>query len=231
MNFKCIVIEDEPKAHEVLNYYIDQVPYLERVGNFVNAFEAIKWLAENDTDLIFLDIQMPQLNGIEFLQSIETKAKVIFTTAYDNYAVQGFEIGAIDYLMKPFSFARFMKAVSRASNKEQTPIEEAPLEVAKHLFFKTERSKVTKVAIDDILYIEAFGNYIKIFLTDSKLMVLVTLNNILVQLPSNIFMRIHKSYIVNISKVKNYDANSITINTIELPIGRVYKMAVRERFM
>lgn len=231
----CLVIDDEPPAREILKQHIAGVEALELTGTCSNAVEAISFLKEHPVDLLFLDIQMPQLFGTNFIRTLKNPPKVIFTTAYRKYAVEGFELDAVDYLLKPISFERFLKAVNKVLQlniSTAQPVMPMPTTNEKQngqsnsfMYFRAER-KMVKVFFRDILFIEGLKDYIKI-VTDTKTIVtkyvLATLEEML---PANEFLRIHKSYIVAISKIDSYNADTIQIAKHELPIGRLYKFDV-----
>jgi DNA-binding LytR/AlgR family response regulator len=231
----CLVIDDEPPAREILKQHIAGVEALELSGTCSNAVEAVSFLKEHPVDLLFLDIQMPQLFGTNFIRTLKNPPKVIFTTAYRKYAVEGFELNAVDYLLKPISFERFLKAVNKVlqlniSTAQSTlpipkPKEEQNGQSNSFLYFRAER-KMVKVFFRDILYVEGLKDYIKI-VTDTKTIVTkYVLSTLEEMLPANEFLRIHKSYIVAINKIDSYDADIIHIGKHQLPIGRLYKLDV-----
>ena len=229
---KCLVIDDEPPAREILIRHIAGVDALTLVGSCSNAVEAITFLNEHQVDLLFLDIQMPQLLGTNFIRTLKNPPKVIFTTAYRNYAIEGFELDAVDYILKPISFERFLKAVNKVLQINlsglQTSVEtkENPSETANSfLYFRADR-KMVKVFFHDILYIESLKDYIKIVTVSKSIVTKYVLATLEEMLPSKEFLRIHKSYIVNIGKIDSYNADSIQILKNELPIGRLYKLDV-----
>ena len=228
----CLVIDDEPLAREILKQHIAGVDALELTGTCSNAVEALSFLKEQSVDLLFLDIQMPQLFGTNFIRTLKNPPKVIFTTAFRKYAVEGFELDAVDYILKPISFERFLKGVNKVLEMDLAPpkataaLKEVPNEQANSfLYFRAEK-KMVKVFFRHILFIEGLKDYIKI-VTDSKTIVtkyvLSTLEEIL---PANDFLRIHKSYIIAINKIDSYNADTIQIAKHELPIGRLYKFDV-----
>ena len=229
---QCLVIDDEPLAREILKQHIAGVEALELTGACSNAVEAISFLKEHPVDLLFLDIQMPQLLGTNFIRTLKNPPKVIFTTAFRKYAVEGFELDAVDYILKPISFERFLKAVNKVlqmnfSTEHVLPVtkENHTDEVNSFLYFRADR-KMVKIFFRDILFIEALKNYIKI-VTDSKTIVTkYVLSTLEEMLPAGKFLRIHKSYIVAVSKIESYNADSIQVAKHELPIGRLYKFDV-----
>lgn len=224
---KCIVIEDELPAQKLLKKYIDMVPELELVGIFDNVILARNLVASQQVDIIFLDINLPVLNGISFLRTMSKMPSVIITTAYAEYAVEGFELGLTDYLVKPFSFERFYKAVQKAipnTVQAQEPVQVGATntQYPAILFVPVDKT-LQKVEVNAICYLEAINNYLHIYFQDSKLLVSDTLKNWEQKLSPKEFVRIHKSYIVRISCIKCISGNIVVIDGIELPIGRTYK--------
>jgi len=229
---KCLVIDDEPPAREMLVRHIAGVEVLTLVGTCTNAVEAFSFLNDHEVDLLFLDIEMPQLLGTNFIRTLKNPPKVIFTTAYRNYAVEGFELDAVDYILKPISFERFLKAVNKVLqlNLGVEPIangsKEAPTENSSaFLYFRVDR-KMVKVFFNDILFIESIKDYIKIVTASKTVVTKYVLSTLEEMLPSHDFLRVHKSYIVNIGKIDSYNADSVQILKNELPIGRLYKLEV-----
>ena len=229
---QCLVIDDEPFAREIIKQHIAGVDALALAGTCSNAVEAISFLNEHTVDLLFLDIQMPQLLGTNFIKTLKNPPKVIFTTAFRKYAVEGFELDAVDYILKPISFERFLKAVNKVLQMNVKPEQASAIAKENHtepassfLYFRADR-KMVKVFFRDILFIEALKNYIKI-VTDSKTIITkYVLSTLEEMLPTTEFLRIHKSYIVAINKIESYNADSIQIAKHELPIGRLYKYDV-----
>lgn len=219
MQINCIAIDDEPLALSKLEGFISKVPELKLVRTFDDPIEAIGWLKENSTDLIFLDIQMEQLTGIQFLEAIGPSSKVILTTAFDQYALKGFELNVTDYLLKPFSFQRFLQAVNKAmehfSNKKKP-------ENDSFIFVKTEY-RLERIDIDDILYIEGMKDYLRIICTGKKIMTLQSFAKIEESLPDKKFCRVHKSYIVAIDKIKSVERGVIIIADQRIPVSNTYK--------
>ena len=219
MQINCIAIDDEPLALSKLEGFISKVPELILVRTFDDPIEAIGWLKENSTDLIFLDIQMEQLTGIQFIEAIGPSSKVILTTAFDQFALKGFELNVTDYLLKPFSFQRFLQAVNKAmenfSNKKNP-------ENDSFIFVKTEY-RLERIDIDDILYIEGMKDYLRIICTGKKIMTLQSFAKIKESLPDNKFCRVHKSYIVAIDKIKSVERGVIIIADQRIPVSNTYK--------
>jgi len=234
---KCVIIDDEPLAVELLEDFVRKVDTLELVSTFNNAIDAVSFINQNNVDLIFLDIEMPHFSGIDFLNTIEKKPLVIFTTAYSDYAVEGFNLGAVDYLVKPIPFHRFLKSVVRAQQvinpgttvqaiSEKTS---APELEQDFMFVRAEYENV-KMNFTDILFIEGLKDYVKIYTTDNKftltLISLIKLENLL---SSKGFSRIHRSYIINIKHVKSIQKNKVLISDKRIPISESYKNAFFER--
>jgi DNA-binding LytR/AlgR family response regulator len=235
---KCVIIDDEPLAVELLEDFVRKVESLELVSTFNNAIDAVSFINQNNVDLIFLDIQMPHFSGIDFLNTIEKKPLVIFTTAYSDYAVEGFNLGAVDYLVKPIPFHRFLKSVVRAQqvvNPNTAAVQAisenttAPELEQDFMFVRAEYENV-KMNFADILFIEGLKDYVKIYTTDNKftltLISLIKLENLL---SSKGFSRIHRSYIINIKHVKSIQKNKVLISDKRIPISESYKNAFFER--
>lgn len=219
MKINCIAIEDEPLALKKIKEYIEQVDYLNLLEGFNNAVDAIGFLKKNSVDLIFLDIRMKKLSGIQFLESLQFKPKVIITSAYDEYALKGYELDVADYLLKPFTFERFLKSVDKVYNQLNTSQSENSND---YIFVKTEY-RIERIEIRDILYVQGMKDYLQIHTTDRKIMTLQTFKNLLRILPQIDFQRIHNSYIVSISKIENIERNRIRIGKDLIPISDSYK--------
>ncbi len=213
MKITCIIVEDEPLAMKRIKSYVQKTPILELLGNFENALEALEFLQNNKVNLIFLDIQMDELTGIEFLESTNVDSKVIFTTAYEKYALKSYELNVLDYLLKPYSYPRFLKAVNKF-NKEN--------EVTDYVFIKSGY-QLEKVYFNDILYIEGMGDYRGIHTTNKKILTLQTFSDLQEHLPSTIFKRVHKSYMVSVNKIDSVERTIIVIGKERIPISSTYK--------
>ena len=233
MKVRCLLIDDEPPALKVLASHISNINGLEIVGQCGNAIEALDVLHQKMVDVIFLDIKMPKILGTEFLKNLSHPPKVIFVTAYHDYAVQGYELDAVDYLIKPVSFERFVRAiaklkrmmgqetVSQSNDYKSNPEAFVYLKVDKHM---------QKVFINEIMYIESWKDYIKLFLTTGKsLLVKQSISAMENLLSEHKFLRVHRSYLVSVNKISGYDGLSVHIQSTEIPIGRLYKQAVMER--
>ena len=231
---KCLVIDDELPAREILKKHISGVEALELSGTCSNAVEAITFLKDNRVDLLFLDIQMPHLLGTNFLRTLKNPPKVIFTTAYRKYAVEGFELDAVDFLLKPINFERFLKGVNKVlqvnlqgNNDAATSSENHGESVPPFLYFRANR-KMVKVLFNEILYIEGLNDYIKIITAAKTIITKHLLTSLEEMLPSNEFVRIHKSFIVAINKIESFNADWVEIGKKEIPIGRSYKINVNK---
>ncbi|HEX5171449.1 MAG TPA: LytTR family DNA-binding domain-containing protein [Cyclobacteriaceae bacterium] len=221
MRWKCIIVDDEPPAIKVLENYINAVPQLEIVRSCKNAFEALNVLNNQRIDLMFLDIHMPKLIGTELLRTLTYQPKAIFTTAHKDFALEAFELDAVDYLLKPISFERFLKAVNKFCqvNNFETPPDDPTLGF---LYFRSDR-KMVKVFLDDIQYIESFKDYVVIHReNEPELRIKQTLNHVQNMLPQNLFLRIHRSFIVSAKKITAFTKKDVEIGKIELPIGKSY---------
>ncbi len=219
---QCLIIEDELPAQRILEEYINDTPNLVLVSACSNALKALEILKNRNIDLIFLDIHLPKLSGISFLKSLETKPNVILTTAYQNYAIESYELNVIDYLLKPFSFERFLKAVDKVNVKSKQE-----LSIENNFIFIKSGKKTIRTKIKDLVYIEGQSEYVKIFYEDKSVVVFQSLNYYESILPETTFIRVHRSYIINISRIESIEDNKILINNRQIPIGRVY----REKFI
>lgn len=223
---KCIIIEDEPLAVKVLADYIAQVPFLQLEGSFKDAILATGWLRTNEVQLIFLDIHLPKLKGMSFLKTLTNRPEIIITTAYHQYAVEGFDQNVTDYLLKPIEFERFLVAVNkvRVNNNNGQPIFGAT-EFKDYLFLTVQKKKV-KIFFSEILYVESQREYIKIVTTKKPFISRMSTHEIEDLLPAHIFKRIHRSFIISIDKLESYTAESVEINGVSIPIGRAYRDVV-----
>jgi DNA-binding LytR/AlgR family response regulator len=221
---KCIIVDDEPLAIEILDSYVARVDELELVGTFRNAIAAFTFLQQNTVDLIFLDIEMPKLSGIDFLKTLKHRPKVIITTAYRDYAIEGFELEVIDYLLKPIPFERFLKAVGKVLSSGVQPIAGLATVVAQDsfIYFKVDK-KMVKTRIADILYIESIKDYVKVRTSDKEIITQQKISYLDESLPRTQFLRIHRSFIVNLDRIDAYTATDVEISKFKVPIGRNYK--------
>lgn len=224
---KCIVVDDEPFALNLISDYVQKTPFLELTASFSNPFKALEFLSDNPVNLIFLDINMPELTGIQLLKSLPFKPKVIFTTAYPEYGAESYDFDAIDYLLKPVKYERFLKAVNKsreipASSKKEfhDTLNQSPNN--EELFIKSG-TQIHKINSNDILYIEGAGNYTTFYLKEMKIMSLLKMSDVLKLLPSEKFIRIHKSYIVSYTHLDIIEKNQVIINKKAIPIGVTYR--------
>lgn len=224
----CIAIDDEPLALNIISEFCSKIQYLNLLGKFTNPFEAVQTLNNEQVDLIFLDIQMPQISGFEFLKSLYNPPMVIFTTAFREYAYEGFEYNAVDYLVKPFAFDRFSRSVSKAFQllrlkmPAESPPEAAPVILPGFLMVKVEYSTI-RVNLSDILYIEGLKDYVKIYLDGKLILTKTTMKNIMEKLPADRFFRVHKSYIISIDKIDMIENSRIVIGNQRIPIGESFR--------
>lgn len=226
---RCLIVDDEPPAREIIRRYIEQVPTLELAGECANAIQAFSFLQQQKVDLMFLDIRMPQLNGNDFLKTLHHPPKVIFTTAYSEYALEGYELDVIDYLMKPIPFDRFLKAVNKAYQHSFTKTETAAANEEKKndsfVYFRADR-KMVKVMLQDILYIESMKDYIKVFTTGGMIITKQSISSVEAMLPEKEFIRSHRSYIVAARHIKSFTSELIEIHNTEIPIGKLFRNEV-----
>lgn len=214
MKINCLIIDDEPASQDVLKKFISDISWMEIKGICNNAIEAIEIVEKERIDVLFLDINMPKLSGLSFYKSLHNPPLVIFTTAYSEYAVDGFNLNAVDYLLKPFSFDRFYQSVEKVRNIVNKNSNQLVLKSDKKLFL---------VQLDDILYVESLGDYIKVHTSNQNLVVYKTMNAISNSLPENKFFRVHKSFIINLEKISYVEGNQIAIDNNKIPIGQKYK--------
>ena len=233
MMTRCLIVDDEPLAIQLLKSHVEQVPNLELAASCDNALEAFEVLKSTQVDLLFLDIQMPMLTGVEFLKSLAHPPKVIFTTAYRDYAMEGYELNIVDYLLKPITFERFFKAINKYFELGQqvapmpVPVSTPqPAPTNDHLFINVNK-KYHKVLFDDILYIESLKDYLRIYTTAEPFTTKEKISEFIEKLPGQ-FIRVHRSFIVNKQKVTAYTATDVEIGPLEIPIGGNYKMQVME---
>ncbi len=229
---RCLIIDDELPAREILKKHIAGVEALELSGVCNNAVEAISFLKDHAVDLLFLDIQMPHLMGTSFLRTLKNAPKVIFTTAYRKYAVEGFELDAVDYLLKPINFERFLKGVNKVlqfnlQNHTTAPENSSENTSPPFLYFRSNR-KMVKVLLEEILYIEGLNDYIRIVTVNKAIISKHLLSSLEEMLPANSFVRIHKSFIIAINKIECFNADSVQIGKKEIPIGRLFKFGLNK---
>lgn len=227
MKIKCLAVDDEPLALQQINSYIEKTPFLESVALCQSAFEALEFMKSNEVDLLFVDINMPDINGMEFVKSLSAKPQIIFTTAYSEYAFESFQVDAIDYILKPINYSGFLKAVNKAKKWfdliEQTT--KQPDVQSENVIFVKSEYKLVRIHVEDIKYIESANEYIKIYLENSeKITTLLRLKTILEQLNPQMFMQIHRSFIINLTKIKAIERSRVFMdNKLYIPIGDQYK--------
>lgn len=232
--YKCLIVDDETLAQELLENHITKIPELTLAGKCHTAIEAMSFLKQEKVDILFLDIEMPDLTGIEFLKSLSNPPLTVFTTAYSEYALEGFELEAVDYLLKPITFNRFFKTVTRLLKilaKDQTAtvqFQSSKKEENRYLFVKAD-GKAIKINFDDILYIESLQKYVRFFTTKGNIVTLMSLTKLEEILPSENFMRIHKSYIVNLSKITGIEGNRVHIEAHTATISKTIKSELIQR--
>lgn len=222
-NIQCIIVEDEPLAVKVLKDYIADVPFLELKAAFKDAIEANEYLLNYHVDLMFLDIHLPRLKGMAFLKTLTNAPAVIITTAYHQYAVEGFNLNVTDYLLKPIEFERFLIAVNKVKAAQKDKPGSTEIKEVKDYLFLTVQKKKVKILFNDIVYIESQREYIKIVTTKGDYLSKMGTHEIEAILPVNQFKRIHRSFIIAVNKIDSYTADSVEVNSIPLPIGRAYR--------
>jgi DNA-binding LytR/AlgR family response regulator len=221
MNLTCIIIEDEPLAIKKLEGFLEKIPFVRLLASFDNALDGLAYLKQNKTDILFLDIEMEQLSGIQLLETLTEKPYVIITSAYANYALKGYELRVFDYLLKPYSFERLLSAVNRVSDEILQKQQNSNVELT-NIFVKTEY-RIENIPVTDILYVEGMQGYLRIVLSNRKIMTKLTFKGLLEQLPASKFIQVHKSWVVNIAKVEMIERNRIRIAEKFIPIGDSYR--------
>lgn len=223
-----LIIDDEPIAHDIIKRYCDLLPNMTLMKNCYDALDALAYLNKQEVDLIFLDLNMPKLKGFEFLRTLASPPKVIVTTAYQEYAIEGYELNIADYLLKPFGFERFLKAINKALSHptKATPDSIGDRSILPNRIFIRSNKKYTQVVLDTILYLEAAGNYTKVITTTETIVTREKISELLVSLGSDDFLQVHKSFAVAKKHIKNVEGNRIAIADQFIPIGKIYKMKV-----
>jgi len=231
LNFKieCLIVDDEVLAQDVIEKYISNIPTLKLVGKCDSAVEAISFLHNHNVDLLFLDLNMPELSGLDMLKTLTKPPKVILTTAYSEFALESYEYGVIDYLLKPIKLERFIKAVNKVAAQYSVQEKEAKGEAPASSIFIIDDQVTYKVVHDEIFYIEAYGNYLKIHTQGKTYVTRETMQEMGKKLPSDMFIRIHKSYIISLSKIDSISGNRVYINQQEIPVGEMYKIALKQK--
>jgi DNA-binding LytR/AlgR family response regulator len=228
---KTLIIDDEPLAVEILETYVNQIPGLQLIGKCYNALDANELLQHQEIDLILVDVQMPQMTGIELIKSLSNPPKVIFTTAFPEFAIQGFELNAVDYLLKPIAFNRFLKAVNKVMNTTQANEKNKEITNQDFIFVKADK-KLVKLNYEDILFIEGLKDYVIIYTDQARIVTLQTMKSLEEKLPEHIFIRVHRSYIVNVHKIKSIHSDDIEIivknQSKIIPIGNNYSENINQ---
>lgn len=230
MKTKCLIVDDEPLARDLIRRHVEKLENFEIVAECSDAMKALNVLREKQVNLIFMDIQMPQITGIDFLKTLKHSPKVIITTAFREYALESFDLDVVDYLLKPITFERFLKAVNKYYQLNQDEIQVGNISASEKLgdeafIYVKENKKVVKIYLSEIKYIEGLSEYVQIFTDKRKIITKTSMAQMEEKLPNEHFLRIHKSFIVSMSKIEAFTANTIEINGKELPIGRSYKNA------
>lgn len=227
---RCCVIDDEPLANQLITGYVKRTPLLELAGSFVSAQDAVKTVIDGDVDLVFLDIQMPQLNGLEFAKIIPPDCRIVFTTAFDQYAVLGFKVNALDYLLKPVSYDDFLTSVNRAMQwREMKNAADGHAGNPRYLIVKSDY-KLMQIPLDEILFIEGLKDYVKIYLTQDQrnVMTLMGLRTLAQYLPPSMFLRVHRSYMVNLRHIRVVERNRIIFGIHQIPVSETYRAAFND---
>jgi two-component system LytT family response regulator len=225
---KCLIVDDEPPAREIIRRYIEQVPLLQLAGECANAIQAFTFLQQQPVDLLFLDIRLPQLNGNDFLKTLKHPPKVVLTTAYPDYALESYELDVVDYLMKPIPFDRFLRAVNKAFQLTATKPETVVTDEKKtesFVYFRADR-KMVKVMLQDVLFIESMKDYVKIVTATGTVITKQSISSVEAMLPEKEFIRVHRSYIVSLNKIKTFTSELIELDRTEIPIGKLYRNGV-----
>lgn len=228
---KCLVVDDEPPARDVIRRYIETIPSLSLAGECSNAIETMSFLQQHPVDLLFLDIHMPQLKGIDLLKILSNPPKVVFTTAYSDYALEGYNLDIVDYLLKPIQFDRFLKAVSKAFQSVKPIVQTLPTTVTEenrkeaYIYLRADR-KMIKVLLQDILYVESMKDYIKVYTANGTIVTKQSITSMEAMLPENSFIRTHRSFIASVDKIKSFTPELIEIERAEIPIGKLYRTSV-----
>lgn len=234
---RCLIVDDEPPAREIIRRYVQEIPTLLLMGECANAIQVLTILQQQPIDLLFLDIRMPQLNGTDFIKTLQHPPKVIFTTAFSEYALEGYELDVVDYLMKPIRFDRFLKAVNKAFPANNTaavanvgvPVVAEEKKNESFVYFRADR-KMVKVMLDDILYIESMKDYIKVHTLQGVIITKQSISSVEAMLPGKLFVRTHRSFIVSINKIKSFTNELVEIDKTDIPIGKLFRNGVLKVF-
>ena len=228
MSISCLIVDDEPLARNLLSDYAKKIPSLDLLGTCEGPLQALEFLKNTPVDLLFLDIQMPEITGIGLLKVLPKKPMVIFTTAYSEYALDGYELDVVDYLLKPISFERFLKAVNKVQARLSSNLPTATTQTADDFIFVKDGTKLVKIMINDILYIEGLKDYVTIHTKTQKVISLQRLKSMEEQLPASLFIRIHNSFIVSLRAITSVHKNEVEIGTAFLPVGETFKKSFKE---
>src|SRR5690242_4224720 len=232
---RCLIVDDEPPAREIIRRYVQEIPTLQLMGECANAIQVLTILQQQPIDLLFLDIRMPQLNGTDFIKTLKNPPKVIFTTAFSEYALEGYELDVVDYLMKPIRFDRFLKAVNKAypligaSAPLKPVVSTADKKNESFVYFRADR-KMVKVMLDDILYIESMKDYIKVNTVQGVIITKQSISSVEAMLPEKLFVRTHRSFIVSINKIKSFTNELVEVDKTDIPIGKLFRNGVMKVF-
>ncbi len=226
----CLIIDDEPFALELIEGYVKKTPFLELRGKCLSAFDAMKIISDETIDLVFLDIQMPDLTGIDFSKTLSATTKIIFTTAFKEYAFEGFKVAAVDYLLKPFNYPEFLKAANKVISQDPKTEEEKHTPLENNFIFVKSEYKQIKISLDEVFYFESLKDYVKIWLTgrSKPILTLISLKKLEKELPSGKFMRIHRSFIIALNKIESVERNRVIINNERITIAEQYKDKFQE---
>jgi len=227
---KCLIVDDEPIALEGMTYYINKTGFLELSGSCENAIDALEFISTNKTDLIFLDINMPELSGIEMLKALPNPPMIIFTTAYSKHALEGFELNAVDYLLKPISYARFLKSAQKALELFNLKADYKTNDIQEFTYVKVDK-KIVKVVINDIVFVESLKDYIRIHTKNEKYVTCLNLKKIHELLPANKFIQVHKSFVIAIDAINKVEGNMIELRDFTVPIGRQFKQELFDKII
>lgn len=228
-SLRCVIVDDEPVAREIIESFVAKTPNLELLKSCKNASEAIVFMQNEEVDVFFLDINMPEITGLSLAKIINRKAKIIFTTAYRDYAVDGFNLNVVDYLLKPIPFDRFLEAVQKVFDNNLSPKIHKETKTDKKFMFVRADRKMIKINFQDILYVESLGDYVKIITKDTSIVTRETISGLEEKLHSNLFMRVHRSYVVSVSKIDSYTNEFVEVKNKAIPISRSYKEAVLQK--
>ncbi len=226
----CLIVDDEPPALDLIESYVNKTPFLELKGKCLNAFEAMRILNTEKIDLIFLDIQMPDMSGIEFSKTLAAEIKIVFTTAFKDYAFEGFRVNAVDYLLKPFNYAEFLKAANKVSERFNFPVEKREHSQKDNFIFVKSEYKQVKVNLDEVMYFEGLKDYVKIWLTSQSkpILTLMSLKTLEQELDPSKFLRIHRSFIAALDKIESVERSQVIINKERITVAEQYKEKFRE---